>query len=373
MSHELRTPMTSILGFGQLLVDECDGLAREMAEHVVNGANQLSALINDLVDISRIESEQMDIPIERVCLADAVTQTVSMIEPEASARGLAVELGSTVPAGLAIAADPQRLRQILLNLLTNATKYNRDGGRIRVNLTRSGDRARVEVRDDGPGLTDEQRARLFVPFDRLGAERTPVKGTGLGLVIARGLAEAMGGALGVDSRPGEGTSAWTTWPILDEPFVARSATANETTRGVSELAGTVLYLEDDPATVACVRALLTRRPGVSLMVADTGVKGLQLARESRPDLVLLDLTLADMPGELVLQRLRRQPETAAVPVAVVTADADVDRRGKLTRAGAHAYLTKPFEIDELLAVIDDALVKGDRHPAAAMAGRGPTR
>jgi CheY-like chemotaxis protein len=221
----------------------------------------------------------------------------------------------------------------------------------------------VEIRDCGEGLTDKQLAGLFTPFDRLGAEATDIEGTGLGLVITKHLVEAMGGVLGVQSAKGVGTTAWTTWTIVEPPDSAAQPVAAAPALTVNRT-GTVLYVDDNPANIVFVERILARRPGVRLLSANRARDGLHLAQRHRPTLILLDLNLPDMPGEDVLMHLRVQSDTRDIPVIVMSADASPATRARLLAAGALTYITKPFDINEFLRALDGVL-------PAAVAEPGP--
>jgi hypothetical protein len=248
-----------------------------------------------------------------------------------------------------------------LNLLSNAVKYNRDGGRVRLTCEDVPDgRLRIKVSDTGAGIRPEKLQLLFQPFERLGAEQTGVEGTGLGLVLSRGLAEAMGGSLGVESEVDRGSTFWVELALAD-PAAETAASplrAHPDASGQdSGVTGTVLYIEDNISNRRLMERLFARRPGVRLVGAAQGQAGLDLARADRPDLVLLDLHLPDMNGEEVLRRLWEDPHTRAIPVAILSADATPAQAKRLRAAGAMAYLTKPLDVSEVLQLLDDTLAK----------------
>jgi hypothetical protein len=262
-------------------------------------------------------------------------------------------------------ADRQRLKQILLNLLSNAVKYNRLNGNVdivcdRVDLTR----LRIKVADTGPGIPADQIARLFVPFERLGAERTDIEGTGIGLALSQRLAEAMGGSIGVESVPGKGSTFWVELPLVEGPVERferlQGDDAPPEPAAVDSRRQTVLYIEDNLANLKLVQRVVAHRSDVEIMAAMQGGLGLDLAREHHPALILLDLHLPDLTGDQVLQQLRENPTTTSIPVVVVSADATPGQQQRLLTAGATAYLTKPYEVQELLRIIDEALAKSER-------------
>jgi signal transduction histidine kinase/CheY-like chemotaxis protein len=356
MSHELRTPLNAILGFGQLLeMSELADRQRGNVRHVMKAGAHLLDLINEVLDISRIESRELRLSLEPVHIASLVTELVDLIEPTATSRHIAIE----VLAGdgeLWALADLQRLKQVLLNLLSNAVKYNVVGGRVevQVNLTGAG-RVAIAVADHGRGIEPELISRLFSPFDRLGAEATGVEGTGLGLALSKGFVEAMGGAITARSTPGEGSEFVVELDAAEPTVVAAPEPAPRSREGddASEHR-TVLCIEDNPSNLALLQHVLHSRPNVNLVSAIQGTIGLELAREHRPDLVLLDLNLPDVSGAEVLADLRTHPATKSLRVVIVTADATEHQRERLLAAGADGCLTKPLDVTQLLRIVDDS-------------------
>jgi CheY-like chemotaxis protein len=278
-----------------------------------------------------------------------------MIGPQAAKRN--VRIIDTVTEDSYVTADRQRLQQVLLNLLSNAVKYNKEGGVVRIACDdgRSG-RSRLSVSDTGGGIDPERMQRLFKPFDRLGAEQTGVEGTGLGLALSHHLVEAMGGTLSATSQVGEGTTF-----TVELPKAHSHAPEVETVLGVhsenttSDVRGTVLYIEDNLANLRLLERIVARRPGLTLLSAIQGNRGLELARDHRPDLILLDLHLPDLPGNEVLARLLADPVTKAIPVVILSADATPGQISRLVEQGARAYLTKPLDVKQLLTLFDDVL------------------
>jgi CheY-like chemotaxis protein len=258
-----------------------------------------------------------------------------------------------------VQADRQRLNQVLLNLLSNGVKYTRAGGRVTISFDAQPEgRMRVTVADTGAGIAPEKLELLFTPFERLGAERTSIEGTGLGLALARGLAHAMGGTLGVSSEVDRGSRFWIELPLSSDQQPCQTVrTTAPRTLDAGSGAGTVLYIEDNVANVRLMQRVLQRRPGVKLVHAAEGQLGVDMAREHRPDLILLDLHLPDLPGEEVLRRLWEDPLLRLIPVAVLSADATPSQTRRLLAAGATAYLTKPLDVAEVLQLIDDRLIR----------------
>jgi len=359
MSHELRTPLNAVLGFGQLL--EMDGLTEEQAENVgqiTKGGAHLLDLINEILDISQIETGHMSMSPEAVLVGDVVEAAVSLLRPLAEERGVHLIGGTDHGCNHYIFADRQRLKQILLNLVGNGIKYNRQGGSVSISCFEPVvGTLRIQVTDTGPGIAPDQFHLLFQPFERLGAEQTSVPGTGVGLALSRGLAEVMGGTLDVESTPGRGSTFWVEFPIVESP-VKLFEESNQRAPRVEEPGGfTVLHIEDNLANVELVERVLAQRPEITVVPAMQGRMGIDLARRHRPVLILLDLNLLDIPGSEVLKILRDDPTTADIPVAIVSADAMPRQVQRLLSSGAIDYLTKPIDIHRLLALVDDAVAQ----------------
>lgn len=357
MSHELRTPLNAILGFGQLLqMDTLTAEQRESVEHILRAGNHLLELINEVLEISRIEAGRLSLSLEPISLDEVLRETEDLIRPMIRERNLRLNEESR-SSGLQVQADRQRLRQVLLNLLANAAKYNRPGGSVTVAATRMPEgRLRVSVTDTGPGIAEEKRQRLFTPFERLGAEQTDVEGTGLGLALSQRLAEAMGGTLGVDSVPGQGSTFWLELSEADSS-AAIAAADEAAVRDQARVSPTrtVLYIEDNLASLQLIERIFSRWQGVKLLSAMQGSLGLDLAGQHTPHLILLDLHLPDMHGMEVLERLRADPATKDIPVIVTSADATPGQQDRLISAGADGYMTKPLDIPEFLSVIQKHL------------------
>ncbi|MCI0584095.1 MAG: ATP-binding protein [Chloroflexi bacterium] len=357
MSHELRTPLNSVIGFAQIL--ELDGLEGDQAEsvdHILRSGRHLLTLINEVLDISRIESGTLSTSPEPVAIGDAVHEAVELIRPLVRDRGLTVEVRMSDGRPGHVLADRQHLRQILLNLLSNAVKFNRPAGTIEVGVEPTdGERCRISIRDEGPGIPAAMRDRVFTPFDRLGAEGGRVEGTGLGLSLSRALAERMDGTLDFVSTTGHGSTFWLELPIATSP--PSGAIAPNTSVAPSGTGGTVLYIDDNVSNLELVSRILERRGGgVQVVPAMLGGLGLELARE-RPDLILLDLHLPDMNGEEVLARLLADPVTRDIPVLVMSADASPGVVERLMASGASAFVTKPLVVSEFMALLDRHLAR----------------
>jgi signal transduction histidine kinase/ActR/RegA family two-component response regulator len=352
MSHELRTPLNSILGFGQLLeLEGIDGGQGESVDQILRAGRHLLQMIDEVLDIARVETGELRLSPEAIHASELVRETIALVVPLAEQRSIQLLTDFGECADVYVTADRQRLKQILLNLLSNAIKYNREAGEIRCSLEcDDSERLVIHVRDTGAGMSAEQLARLFEPFERLGAEHGEVEGTGLGLALSRRLAEAMAATLEVDSEPGRGSTfsiRLATTPALDPVADEHGERAAVSIRGERK----ILYIEDNLANLRLVEIVLARYPGVTFLPAMQGTIGLDLAREHRPDIVLLDLHLPDLQGDKVLIRLKAEPATRETPVVVLSADASPGQIRRLREAGAAAFLTKPIDLHELLEVV----------------------
>jgi signal transduction histidine kinase/ActR/RegA family two-component response regulator len=351
MSHELRTPLNSILGFGQLLeLDGIDAEHRESVDQILRAGRHLLQMIDEVLDIARVETGELRMSPEPTLASELVEEGIALVSPLAQQRSIQVVTDFGDCAAVHVLVDRQRLKQILLNLFSNAIKYNREAGEIRCSLRcDGGDGLVIDVCDTGAGMSREQLARLFEPFDRLGAEHGTIEGTGLGLALSRRLAEAMGGTLEVESEPGRGSTFSIRLATVPAP-----QSAEEPGRHVAmEISGQrkILYIEDNLANLRLVELVMARHPQVSFVPAMQGRLGLELAREHRPDIVLLDLQLPDLQGHEVLIRLKAEPATRDTPVVVLSADASPGQMRRLRDAGAAAFLTKPIDLQELLDVV----------------------
>ena len=372
MSHELRTPMNSILGFAQLLARrEATPEQRRSVDQILRAGNHLLNLINEVLDIARIESNRQQLSLEAVRVDTAVADAVSLIRPLAAEHDCRLQEPETAP-GVHVRADRQRLAQVLLNLVSNAIKYNRPGGSVRISVAAAGGdaegkggRVRISVHDTGWGIPAADMECLFVPFARLGAEQRGVEGTGLGLALSKRLAEAMGGSLTAESTEGVGSTFTLELPAHADPLdaLAHAARAVEESPGAERAPrrkATVLYIEDNLANLALIETLLASRPDVTLLTAMQGGMGMFLAWEHDPDLILLDLHLPDVQGDEVLRRLRADARTARTPVMMISADAIPGRIQRLREQGADEYLTKPLDLDRFLDAMDRLLDKEER-------------
>jgi PAS domain S-box-containing protein len=357
MSHELRTPLAAMLGFSDLLeMREPRSDQAQAIDAIQRAGSHLLSLVNDVLDIARIESGRESLSLQPVDVHAALQECVGLVAPAAEERGIEVSVRAEVGDGVFVSADRQRLNQVLLNLLSNAIKYGDADGHVSVGAGATDQDVMIEVTDDGPGLTEAEQRLLFQPFERLGAERSHVQGTGLGLALCRQLITAMGGTIALHSVKGEGatfTVRLQRATSTDAAALVR-ASAPAVLRHVATEC-TVLYVEDNLATVALVESIFVLRPNVRLLTAMQGGMAVELAREHHLDLVILDLHLPDINGEEVIKRLRHDPRTAEVPVVIYSADATERQMDRLLAAGAEAYLTKPARVAEFLGLLDRIL------------------
>ena len=305
----------------------------------------------------------MSLSLEPINVDEVVGEAWELVRHRAEQEGISLERGPRPSCGVSVTADRQRLKQVVLNLFSNAVKYNRENGQVSVTCTTGEtgpNRLRIAVTDTGMGIQEEALGRLFVPFERLGAEQSGIEGTGIGLAVSRGLVEAMEGEIGVDSEPGVGSTFWVELPLDPTQAVDHASqppapsTAPDPESAARE--STILYVEDNPSNFKLVERLLGRRSGVRLLTAMQGSLGMELAREHRPDLILLDLHLPDMHGSELMRRIREDPVISRTPVIIISADVTSNQVQKLLDAGAQAYLPKPLDVQEFLRVVDDVLV-----------------
>lgn len=359
MSHELRTPMNGILGFGQLLEAPYFGALnkkqKEFVGHILFSGNHLLGLINDVLDLSTVEAGKMSVSLERVDLVPVMKSVIATLELTAEKAGIGLvsqDFGSAMPP---ITADRVRLAQILINLGSNAIKYNRENGTVRFSYERRpGDKIRITVTDTGIGVPADRQHELFQPFSRLGIERTAIEGKGIGLALSRRMVELMGGAIGYEGTAAQGSSFWIDLPVAlssEQGTLGLPAPATVLSRrGFS-----VLYIEDNPANLELVRNIFATLDDVTMLEATDGATGLLLAKQHRPDLIILDINLPDLNGFDVRQQLQDDPDLAATPMLALSAGAlprDVERG---LEAGFFRYLTKPLDVAAFLVAIDAAL------------------
>lgn len=357
MSHELRTPMNAILGFSQLLeMEKLDELHLKYIKEIKNAGVHLLALIDDVLDLAKIESGRIDLKLEAVALAPLLEECLALTKLQAARQ--AIVMTHSDCTGTVLHADRIRLKQVLINLLSNAIKFNRNGGKVHIDCSRSkySSFARIQVTDTGKGIAAGKMLELFQPFNRLDAAYSGIDGTGIGLYLTRQLVESMHGRIGVDSKQDQGSTFWFEMPIdsLPEHFatpvnlppaapVPLSSPHNEQV---------IVYVEDNQANAELIKQLMNHRPQTRLLTAFTPEYGLELIQRHQPDLILLDINLPGMSGFEVLNRIRQLPACAATPVIAVTARAMPDDIEIGLKAGFAAYLTKPLDIEQFLKTID---------------------
>jgi PAS domain S-box-containing protein len=377
MSHELRSPLNAILGFAQLMesgTPQPTPAQRQSIDQILQAGWYLLELINEILDLALIESGKLSLSPEPISLADVLGDCRGMIEPLALKNGIGLTFPRLDDTPF-VKADRTRVKQVLINLLSNAIKYNRAGGKVEVICTMSADkRARISVHDTGNGLPPEKLAQLFQPFNRLGQESGSEEGTGIGLVVSKRLVELMGGEIGAESTVGVGSVFWIELHSTLAPRLV--AVATERTAAVPSHAHidaplhTLLCVEDNPANLLLVEKLLERRPDIRLLVAKDGIRGIEIARTARPDVILMDINLPGISGLIALGILAEDPETASIPVIALSANAMPDDIEKGMTAGVFRYLTKPIKVRQFMDTLDSALALVKHRASRAGALRG---
>ena len=365
MSHELRSPLNAILGFAQLMESATSPLPtdsqKESIDQILHAGWHLLRLINEILDLARVESGQVPLSQEPVLLAEVMSECQAMMDPQAQQGGIRMTFplfDAAVP--VFVKADRTRLKQIIINLLSNAIKYNTPHGTVDVTCTMTPrNRIRISVADTGAGLPPEKLAQLFQPFNRLGQEAGMIAGTGIGLVVTKRLAELMEGVVGVESTVGVGSIFWCELGVAAAPVLAFT---NESTEILSTpplpsetRKRTLLYVEDNPANLKLVEQIIARHPGIDLLTAVNGTLGIQTARASRPDVILMDINLPGINGIDALKILIEDPETRNIPVVALSANAmplDIETGMK---AGFFRYLTKPINVNEFMVTLNMAM------------------
>ncbi len=365
MSHELRSPLNAILGFAQLMDTDAAQPSgqKESIAQILQAGWHLLKLINEILDLAKVESRQVPLSEEPVSLAEVLAECQGMVEPQAQQRELQLRF-PTFEVPCFVQADRTRLKQVLINLLTNAVKYNRKRGLVTVTVETAGDRTRVKITDTGEGLRPEQVGQLFQAFNRLGQEAGGEEGTGIGLVVAKRLVELMGGTIGVESKVDEGSTFWLELLAVAEPDLASASAHADAllTPETKTKRHTVLYVEDNPANLKLVEQIIARHPHLTLITATNGDLGVALARSALPDLILMDINLPGISGFEAMNIIRAHPETAHIPVVAVSANAmplDVKRGLK---AGFFRYITKPIRVSEFMEAVNLALEFVDTAP-----------
>jgi PAS domain S-box-containing protein len=375
MSHELRSPLNAILGFGQLM-DAGPPLPtpaqKESIDQILQAGWYLLELINEILDLSLIESGRLSLSLESMSLAEVLDDCQAMIEPQAQKSGIRMRFP---PSGspLHVRADRTRVKQVLVNLLSNAIKYNTVGGSVEVSCEAGTQgRVRVSFRDTGQGLSPEHLAQLFQPFNRLGQEAGAEEGTGIGLVVSKRLVELMGGSIGVQSTVGVGSVFWIELIAAQAPQAVASDAAIGAASPVPVPSGsaqrTLLYVEDNPANLKLIEKLIARRPDIRLLTATDGKSGVEIARAARPDAILMDINLPGISGVVAMKILADDPATAQIPVIALSANAMPHDIARGLAAGFFRYLTKPIKVNEFMDTLDVALSVSGAAASVAPAG-----
>jgi len=364
MSHELRTPMNAILGFAQMLdynpKEPLSSLQKESIDHIMKGGHHLLDLINDILDLAKIEAGKVDFSIENISPSNILEECLSLITKMAAEHGIKITVPDPSAKVPRVRADHTRLKQVLLNLMSNAVKYNRENGTVSISFKETANAMlRIAVSDTGDGISKDDQSKLFKPFSRLGAENTEIEGTGIGLVVCKDLVELMNGAVGLESEVGKGSTFWIELPRAegdqDDAQVVVDAVAAQPKERLPDVSGTMLYVEDNPDNLKLMELIISRVDGLSMISTHTGELGIELARAERPDLIILDINLPGMSGFEALKKLRDCDETKNIPVLALSAAATQRDIDKGLEAGFLRYLTKPIMVPEIIVAIKSAL------------------
>ena len=362
MSHELRSPLNAILGFAQLMDSGAPPPTpgqKESIDQILQSGWYLLELINEILDLSLIESGKLSLSLESMSLTEVLADCHAMIEPQAQKSGIRMQFPQ-FDSPCFVKADRTRVKQVLVNLLSNAIKYNRVGGIVEITCrATTPERTRVSFHDTGEGLTAEKLAQLFQPFNRLGQESGAEEGTGIGLVVSKRLVELMGGDIGVESTVGVGSEFWIELNTANASELVRDADKSAIGAPAQTQPGTQLHtllcVEDNPANLLLIEKLIARRPDIRLRSARDGNRGIEIARASKPDVILMDINLPGISGIVALRILAQDPATAAIPVIALSANAMPHDVEKGLEAGFFRYLTKPIRVDEFMETLDVAL------------------
>ena len=365
MSHELRTPMNAILGFSQLLdADPRQPLSEDQTESVheiLHAGEHLLELINEVLDLSKIEAGKIAVSLEAVSVQDTLTDCLSLIKPLALERGITIFLPESDTVNYVL-ADRTRLKQVLLNLLSNAVKYNKQNGDVTISYEYLDGELQIRITDTGPGISVDNQSHLFIPFERLGAEESGIEGTGIGLALSKRLVECMEGKIGIESSVESGSTFWIQLPNItvthfededeDDKLSSDSILESFTTDSQHK----VLYIEDNPANARLIeRILKQQRKKVEFLTTESPTKGLELIDKHQPDLILLDINLPEMDGYAVMECLQTGVKTRNIPVVAISANAMPSDFARGKAAGFIEYLSKPIDVPKFLLTIDKIL------------------
>ncbi len=364
MSHELRTPMNAILGFAQMLEfnpkEPLSVAQKDCVVHIMKGGQHLLELINDILDLAKIEAGKVDISIEDISPTKIFNECLPLITKMAEKRGIDISAPMMTAEAPVVRADHTRFKQVLLNLMSNAVKYNRENGTITMDIEDAADNMlRIKVTDTGEGIPDDKQNELFKPFSRLGAESTDVEGTGIGLVVCKNLVERMNGTIGMKSVPGKGSTFWVELPVsepgYDDNVKADNDTSTPTESRLPGMSGTLLYIEDNPDNIKLMELIVSRINGLSMISAHTGELGIELAKAENPDVIIIDINLSGINGIEAMKKLRNDQNTRNIPVMAMSAAATKRDLEIGMEAGFMRYLTKPIQVSEVADAIRTAL------------------
>ena len=362
MSHELRTPLNAILGFGQMLdfnpKEPLTDMQKSAVDQILKGGQHLLELINEVLDLAKIEAGKVDLSIENVSVAGLIDECLALVQTLAEKNDIELIVEESLKENVEVRADNIRFKQALLNLMSNAIKYNTPGGTVTLSgYATPGNMLHLSITDTGPGISVENQEALFQPFNRLGAEGTEIEGTGIGLTITKQLIERMDGHLGVESTLGEGATFWIELPLSEHNLADQISALGEGRLHVTlpEIQGSLLYVEDNPANLMLMEMVISQVEGLSMISAHNAELGIEMAINNKPDLVVMDINLPGMDGFEALRALQVTPETQNIPVIALSANAqpkDIEKGGE---AGFLHYLTKPMKVDEMIEIIREIL------------------
>ena len=375
MSHEFRTPLNSILGFAQLLEAELDTATsdptKKHIQQILDSGWYLLTLVNDVLDLASIEANKLELFVSSINTASLIHECVDIMKPLAQDQNITLVYADNVNCnGCNVKADPLRLKQVLLNLISNAIKYNRDGGSVTINCQQTdASHGRITVTDTGHGIATEDQTTIFEPFSRLYLNTYAAQGTGIGLAITKQLIELMGGSIGIESQPGIGSAFWVELDLADETESECEAETpddqdarRETNKGQQH---TLLYVEDSPSHIQLLEAIVRKMPDIRLLTAHTPKLGLELAQTHKPDMIILDICLPGMDGYEVLGKLQEHETLRYTPVIAISANAMPSEVEKGLQAGFRRYLTKPINISEFKKVVYEVLVDSAAKPGSS--------
>ncbi|MCK5546456.1 MAG: response regulator [Rhodospirillaceae bacterium] len=361
MSHEFRTPMNAILGFGQMLTynkaSPLDQTQQEYVDIILRSGEHLLDLINDTLDLAKIEAGIAEIILESLDIASLINECISLVSPLAKKRSITISIDASGAAPMQVLADGTRLKQVLINLFSNGIKYNNENGKLSITASQAGnDWVRVNVTDSGNGIAAENFEKIFVAFSRLESESSEIEGTGIGLAVTKELVERMGGKIGLESTVGKGSTFWIELPVcMTEPAQKKDGGKKSNSMDYSAVGYSLLYVEDSLANKMLIEKVISRVEGAKFIWAETAEEGIKIAQDKNPDIIIMDINLPGMNGIEALKILQSMEETKNIPVVALSANAmphDIERGMKV---GFVRYLTKPIDINMFLKAVDGAL------------------